>query len=66
MRGESAVICNFAPTPQRVPVADAGRMDIALASRHDVRIGDAEIELPPVSVAILIPKDRDPSIGASR
>ena len=66
MRGESAVICNFAPTPQRVPVADAGRMDIALASRHDVRIGDAEIELPPVSVAILIPKDRDSSIGASR
>jgi maltooligosyltrehalose trehalohydrolase len=66
MRGESAVICNFAPIPQRVPVAHRGRMEIALASKNDVRIGGAEIELPPVCVAILIPKDRDPSIGASR
>ena len=55
------MICNFAPTSQRVPVADAGRLDIALASRPDVRIGGAEIDLPPVSVAILIPRDRDPS-----
>ncbi len=64
-RGDSVVICNFAPTPQRVPVAHAKRLDISLASRPDVRGDGAMIELPPVSVAILMPKDREPSTGAS-
>jgi maltooligosyltrehalose trehalohydrolase len=64
-RGDSVVICNFGPAPQRVPVAHAKRLDISLASRPDVRGDGAMIELPPVSVAILMPKDREPSIGAS-
>ncbi len=64
-RGDSVVICNFAPTPQRVPVAHAKRLDISLASKPDVRRDGATIDLPPVSVAILMPKDREPSTGAS-
>jgi maltooligosyltrehalose trehalohydrolase len=64
-RGDSVVICNFAPTPQRVPVAHAKRLDISLASRPDVRGDGTMIDLPPVSVAILMPKDREPSMGAS-
>jgi maltooligosyltrehalose trehalohydrolase len=60
-RGESVVICNFAPAPHRVPLANAVRLHIALASRADVRLDGAVIDMPPVSVAILIPKDRDPS-----
>jgi maltooligosyltrehalose trehalohydrolase len=64
-RGDSMVICNFAPTPQHVPVAHAKRLDISLASRPDVRHDGAMIELPPVSVAILTPRDREPLMGAS-
>jgi maltooligosyltrehalose trehalohydrolase len=63
-RGESVVICNFAPAPQRVPVAHASRLDISLASKPGVRVDRSLIELPPVSVAILIPKDSDHSAGA--
>jgi maltooligosyltrehalose trehalohydrolase len=64
-RGASVVICNFAASPQRVPVAHAKRLDISLASRPDVRRDGATIELPPVSVAILAPKDSEPPSGAS-
>lgn len=64
-RGDSVVICNFAPTPQRVPLAHANRLDISLASRPDVRGDGTAIDLPPVSVAILMPKDREPSMGAA-
>jgi maltooligosyltrehalose trehalohydrolase len=63
-RGESVVTCNFAPITQHIPVAHANRLDISLASKPDVRIDGAMIDLPPVSVAILMPKDRDPSTEA--
>ncbi len=57
-RGESLVICNFATSPQRVPIAqEANRLRVALASKHGVRVDGITIELPPVSVAILTPKD---------
>jgi maltooligosyltrehalose trehalohydrolase len=56
-RGESAVICNFAPTPQRIPIThDATRLRVSLASKPAVRLEDAAIELPAVSVAILVVK----------
>ena len=64
-RGDSVVICNFAPTPQSVPVANAKRLEISLASRPDVRRDGTTIDLPPVSVAILTPKNREASMGAS-
>jgi maltooligosyltrehalose trehalohydrolase len=64
-RGQSVVICNFASTSQRVPVANASRLDIALASKSAVRIDGDTIDLPPVAIAILTPKDRDPSSGRS-
>jgi maltooligosyltrehalose trehalohydrolase len=57
-RGESVVICNFAPTPQNVLVADVNRLNLSLASRPDIRIDGSAIDLPPVSVAILTPNDR--------
>jgi maltooligosyltrehalose trehalohydrolase len=64
-RGESQVICNFASTTQRVPVArDAAGMRVTLASKPQVQIDGATIDLPPVSVAILTPEDRSPSTGA--
>ncbi|HXN11669.1 MAG TPA: malto-oligosyltrehalose trehalohydrolase [Candidatus Acidoferrales bacterium] len=64
-RGQSAVICNFAPTPQRIPIArDAIRLRIALASKAGVRIDGTEIEMPPVAIAILLAKDRGPIGGA--
>ena len=63
-RGESVVLCNFAPTPERLPIAlDASRLRLSLASKSEVRIDGAAIDMPPVCVAILTPKDRDPSIG---
>jgi maltooligosyltrehalose trehalohydrolase len=56
-RGEAAVICNFAPTPQRIPIAhDATGLRVALASKSGVRLDDSAIELPAVSVAILVVK----------
>jgi maltooligosyltrehalose trehalohydrolase len=64
-RGQSVVICNFASNPQRVPVANASRLDIALASKPDARIDGDMIDLPPVAIAILTPKDRDPSARIS-
>jgi maltooligosyltrehalose trehalohydrolase len=60
-RRESVVICNFSAISQSVPVADASRLDIVLASRSGVRLDDTMIDLPPVSVAILMPKNRNPS-----
>jgi maltooligosyltrehalose trehalohydrolase len=65
-RGESVVVCNFASIPQRVPLANANRLDISLASKSGVRVANAIIDLPSVCVAILLPKDREPSIGAHR
>ena len=56
-RGESAVICNFAPTPQRIPIAhDATRLRVSLASKSGVRLDSGVIELPAVSCAILVVK----------
>jgi maltooligosyltrehalose trehalohydrolase len=64
-RGESLVFCNFAPTPQRLQIAqDATGMRVSLASRPQVRLDGASIDLPPVSVAILAPKDRGVAMGA--
>jgi maltooligosyltrehalose trehalohydrolase len=64
-RGESAVICNFAPTPQRVPIGHgAAGLHVSLASRSGVRIDDDAIEMPPVSVAVLVARDRSRSAGA--
>jgi len=56
-RGESAVICNFAPTPQRIPIAhDTTRLRISLASKTGVQLNSGLIELPAVSIAILVVK----------
>jgi len=64
-RGESHVLCNFAPTAQRVSIAqDVTRMRVSLASKAEVRLDGAAIDLPPVCVAILTPKDRGLSTGA--
>jgi maltooligosyltrehalose trehalohydrolase len=64
-RGESMVLCNFAPIPQGIPFEhDASRSRVSLASKSDVRIDDAAIIMPPVSVAIVTPKDRRVSAGA--
>ncbi|MGA8643230.1 malto-oligosyltrehalose trehalohydrolase [Candidatus Binatus sp.] len=63
-RGESLVICNFATSPQRIPIAqEANRLRVALASKHGVRVDGLAIELPPVSVAILAPEDGARSTG---
>ena len=64
-RGRAVVVCNLSPISQHVPVADACELRISLASRSGVRLDAAGIDLPPVSVAILIPKDREPSIGVN-
>ena len=58
-RGVSIVVCNFAANEQRVPIAHADRLEIALASKPGVRVDAATIDLPAISVAILMPKDRD-------
>ena len=64
-RGESLVLCNFAPTAQRISIAqDVTRFRVSLASKPDVRVDGAAVDLPPVSVAILTPKDRGLSRGA--
>lgn len=56
-RGESAVICNFAATPQRIPISrDATPLRVSLASKPGVRLDSGVIELPAVSVAILVVK----------
>ena len=66
-RGKSLVFCNFAPTPQRLQIAqDATRMRVSLASKAQVRLDGAAINLPPVSVAILTPEDRGLSMGAPK
>jgi maltooligosyltrehalose trehalohydrolase len=66
-RGESQIFCNFAQTPQRLQIAqDATRMRVSLASKPQVRLERAAIDLPPVSVAILTPEDRGLSMGASK
>ena len=63
-RGSSIVVCNFAANEQRIPVAHADQLDIALASKPGVRVDAATIDLPAVSIAIMMPKDRDASTGA--
>ena len=66
-RGESLAICNFATSPQRIPIAqEANRLRVALASKHGVRVDGLAIELPPVSVAILAPEDGARSTGRVR
>ena len=58
-RGGPIVICNFAATQQRIPIAhDATRLGVSLASKSEVRFDGKSIELPAVSVAILVLKDR--------
>jgi maltooligosyltrehalose trehalohydrolase len=58
-RGESVVLCNFAATGQRLPIAhDASRLRVSLASKPDVRIEGAAVDMPLLSIAILTPKDR--------
>jgi maltooligosyltrehalose trehalohydrolase len=65
-RGECVVVCNFATTAQRIPIAqDANRLRVSIASRPGVRVDGSEIDLPPVSVAILTPEDRACSTGGS-
>jgi len=62
-RGGSVVICNFATAQQRIPIArDATHLRVSLASRSGVRLDSKSIELPAVTVAILVPKDS----GASK
>ena len=63
-RGGAVVVCNFAPTLQRIPIAhDASRLRVALTSKPGVRVEGSTIELPPVTVAILAPKDGERSTG---
>jgi maltooligosyltrehalose trehalohydrolase len=63
-RGESMVICNFAPSSQRIPVAhNANLLHVSLASKPGVLVDRATINLPPVSVAILTPEDGSRSTG---
>jgi len=63
-RGAAMVICNFAPTPRRILIAqDTTQLRIALASKPGARIDGSMVDLPPVAVAILIPKDADRSTG---
>jgi maltooligosyltrehalose trehalohydrolase len=64
-RGRAVVVCNISPISQHVPVADARELRVSLASRPGVRLDAASIDLPPVSVAILILKDREPSTGVN-
>jgi maltooligosyltrehalose trehalohydrolase len=56
-RGESVVVCNFSSSPRRVPIGhNAVQLEISLASKPEIRLDKAIIDLPPVSVAILTPK----------
>jgi maltooligosyltrehalose trehalohydrolase len=65
-RGECVVVCNFATTPRRIPIAhNANRLRVSLASRPGVRVDGSEIDLPAVSVAILTPEDGARSTGGS-
>jgi hypothetical protein len=58
------VVCNFAANQQRIPIAHADRLENALASTPGVCVDTATIDLPAISVAILMPKGRDASTGA--
>ncbi len=63
-RGAAIVICNFARTPGRIPLAqDVTKLRIALASKPGARIDGSMIDLSPVTVAILTPRDPDRSTG---
>jgi maltooligosyltrehalose trehalohydrolase len=65
-RGAAMVICNFAPTPRRILLEqEATQLRIALASKPAARIDGSMIDLPPVTIAILTPKDDTRSAGAS-
>jgi maltooligosyltrehalose trehalohydrolase len=57
-RGGSVVICNFAATRQRIPIAhDATHLRVSLASKPEIRFDGKSIELPAVSVAIIVAKE---------
>jgi maltooligosyltrehalose trehalohydrolase len=63
-RGDAVVICNFAATQQHIPITqDASGLRVSLASKSGVCIDGSAIELPAVSLAILIPQDRNPAAG---
>ena len=62
-RGDSIVVCNFAANQQRIPIAHADRLEITLASRRAFASTPRTIDLPAISVAILMPKGRDASTG---
>jgi maltooligosyltrehalose trehalohydrolase len=52
--GSITVVCNFAASAVRVPLHDWERgARIALASKEPVGVTQAEVEMPPISVAIL-------------
>jgi maltooligosyltrehalose trehalohydrolase len=66
-RGESVVVCNFAPASRSIPIGNAGtRLRVSLASKSGARLEGAALELPAVSAAILVAKDSGPSAGAHR
>jgi maltooligosyltrehalose trehalohydrolase len=57
-RGGSVVICNFAATQQRIQIQnDATELRVSLASKPGVRFDGKSIELPAVSVAIIVAKE---------
>jgi maltooligosyltrehalose trehalohydrolase len=57
-RGGSVVICNFAATQQRIPIAhDATHLRVSLASKPGVRFDGKSIELPAVAVVIIVAKE---------
>ncbi len=57
-RGDSVVICNFAATQQRIPIAhDATHLRVSFASKPGVRFEGKSIELPAVCVAIIVAKE---------
>jgi maltooligosyltrehalose trehalohydrolase len=57
-RGGSAIICNFAATQQRIQIQnDATELRVSLASKPGVRFDGKSIELPAVSVAIIVAKE---------
>jgi maltooligosyltrehalose trehalohydrolase len=59
-RGHTFIAFNFAPERRTVPIpkCTSDVAEIVLASKSDVHVGIDAIELPPRTVAILVPKGR--------